>query len=224
MLTHCNKSAHHGYINKPNNLMYTLDLLNRNPDIDMVEIDFVYINNKYISSHSYEEEEVKNGSELEEWVEHIVKLKKVLWIDLKDTESSLFFPSLSKLNINKLILTLNKLTLIYPSLFNYILISCQYPHIYKKLKTFKHHFTIIQDCPAANYYLLNYFTSFFNTDIIKEIDNNIIAIDKNFIPNIPEFVNQINSYFIIIYNNDQDDLIYVFNNKHVIYQYNYIKN
>src|SRR4029078_394575 len=223
MLKVCRTSAHHGYINHENNLMQTLDLLHRNPTIDIVEVDFVYHNKNYISSHDYSDDNINNGSSLEEWVEHLIKLKKVLWIDLKDTTTSVVFPSLSKLNVNKLILKLNNLSLFYPMLNKFIIISCQYNKIYNKLKMFNNHFTIMKDCPKDYYYLLNYFTTSFNDSIIDNIDNKVIAIDKNFIDDIDNFIDQVPSTIIILYNYELDDIVPTSNKKHLIYQYNYKK-
>ncbi len=222
MLTSCKRSAHHGYTNYENNLMMTLDCLHFHPEIDIVEIDFVYHHHDFLSSHDYSEENLKNASSLEEWVDHFIKLKKILWIDLKDVPSSIFFPSLSKLNINQLILKLNRLSLIYPLLNNYIMISCQFSHIYERLKMFNKHFMIMQDCPMDYYYILNYFTSLFNVNIIKTIDNPIIAIDKNFVQ-LDDFIEKSSAKTIIIYNYEIGDSIPISNKKHLIYQYNYKK-
>lgn len=77
-------SCHHGHSLQQNNLKHAIDVLRTNPEIAVIEIDFVQIGDNFISSHDYNEENIKNGSTLLEWVQEIViKQEKILWIDIK---------------------------------------------------------------------------------------------------------------------------------------------
>lgn len=55
-----------------------------NPQIRVMEIDFVQVGDDFVSSHDYGAENIKNGSPLLQWIEYVViKHKKILWIDVK---------------------------------------------------------------------------------------------------------------------------------------------
>ena len=77
-------SCHHGHSTQQNNLKHAIDVLKTNPEIGVVEIDFVQVGDNFISSHDYVEENIKNGSPLIEWVKEVaIKRNRVLWVDIK---------------------------------------------------------------------------------------------------------------------------------------------
>lgn len=77
-------SCHHGDIDRQNNLEAASLIMQENPDIDIMEIDFVLYNKELISSHDYSTEGILNGASLIEWVDLVIlKHSHMLWIDLK---------------------------------------------------------------------------------------------------------------------------------------------
>src|SRR5688572_13869861 len=94
-----NRSAHHGYINYENQLAPTLELFANHPHIGLVEIDFIHHHGEFISSHDYDEENIALGSTLEQWMEHIIRLNKMLWVDIKDTTLSILSSQFSEFDV-----------------------------------------------------------------------------------------------------------------------------
>jgi len=77
-------SCHHGHSLQQNNLRQALEVLATNPEIAVVEIDFVQVGDDFVSSHDYTQENITNGSPLCKWIEEVVvKRDKVLWVDIK---------------------------------------------------------------------------------------------------------------------------------------------
>lgn len=77
-------SCHHGDVNNQNNLKAAARIIRDYPEIDIVEIDFVFYGNDLISSHDYDARLILRGSSLIKWIERVVFIeKKILWIDLK---------------------------------------------------------------------------------------------------------------------------------------------
>jgi hypothetical protein len=232
-----NISCHHGSSIKENNLLAASRILDENPEIDIIEIDFVVFENQYISAHDHDV--VIDGSSLEEWIDMIMERNKILWIDLKDTSLSFFINSYTTLNVELLFNILNDLHLKYNNLDKHILIGCQYIHVYEQLiKNNINKFTIIQDLPRDKMYVLEaitpneYITLLENVvldSIIEDTHSKIIAIDKKFFTDIRlnDLISNINSDIIIIYNFKKFDNISHIKNipyikdKHLIYQYDY---
>lgn len=221
-------SCHHGIINKENQLEPVKQLLSKPNDIDMIEIDFVCVNNNYISSHDYDQDQIKLGSTLDEWVDLIMLYDKILWIDLKDNFSSLFLWT-SQLNIQLLINKLNKLRLKYHHLNDHILLGCQYMNGYHQLRDYHGDYTLITDLPHTTLYVIDYITPWFLkptlNDIINkfiDINDNIIAIDKSFYNHLDDLISLINKsscQYVILYNFEQGDIIPICH-KNLIIQYN----
>src|SRR6478736_5707913 len=103
-----NVSCHHGAANDENNLASCQQILDKYNEIDVIEIDFIYYEGEFVSSHDYDN--VK-GDKLEIWIDEIIKRNKVLCIDLKDSQLSFFINVLSKINIQHLYDKLNELHL-----------------------------------------------------------------------------------------------------------------
>jgi hypothetical protein len=233
-----NISCHHGSLLKENNLQSAINILNENPEIDIIEIDFVLFENQYISAHDHEL--IVDGSSLQEWIDMIIERNKILWIDLKDTSLSFFINSYTTLNVELLFNILDVFHLKYPLLHEHILIGCQYIHVYEQLmKNNINKFTIIQDLPRDKMYVLEaitpneYITLLENVvldSIIEDTNSKIIAVDKKFFSDIRlnDLLSNINNDIIIIMYNfkKSDNLSYIKNtryikDKHIIYQYDY---
>ena len=217
-------SCHHGNSDYENQLEPATRLKN----YDMIEIDFVYQNN-YISSHDYDQ--ISKGSLLKDWIDFVIKNNKILWIDLKDDNISIFLPQFSKLNINELINQLNQYKLIYNNLEEYILISCQYHNIYEQLIALQSCYTIIRDLPKDTFYVMDILIPEFLTaqakllmapEIILDVgDSKVVAIDQSFYTDesLLAFINECGANIIIVYTYDR--LMTINTSKHIIYQYNF---
>lgn len=92
-------SCHHGDSRDQNNLVSARRILHENPEIDIMEIDFVFYNNDLVSSHDYSAHGILHGSSLREWIEMVIlRHKKILWIDMKPDLSigSFLWPSVKE--------------------------------------------------------------------------------------------------------------------------------
>lgn len=77
-------SCHHGHALYPNNLEETRRIIRQHGEIEIFEIDFISVDDQFISSHDYTEEGVQNGSSLAEWVAYlVVQERRTLFIDVK---------------------------------------------------------------------------------------------------------------------------------------------
>jgi hypothetical protein len=220
-------SAHHGCCSKPNNLILTLDLLERHPEIDMVEIDFICHHQNYISAHDYDDDTINHGSTLEEWVKYMMVCKKILWIDLKDHPISLISSTLSKLDIDILNQKLQSLLNQYPDMREYVIVSCQYRHI--NLSNCP--CLVIRDLPWDRYYLIKAVVPdiFINqmmesqmTELIDECDTDAIALDASYFSylQLQRFLNHLSAKIVILYN--YNPLDGVLNHSHLIIQSDYM--
>lgn len=222
-------SCHHGSQKLENNLPTTIDILKKHKEIDIIEIDFVFHDNQYISAHDLDH--LEHGSSLELWIDEIMKRDKILWIDLKDTQLSFFINSYTTIDVERLFEILHELHLKYKSLAQHILIGCQFIHVYEKLIQ-QDTFAIIQDLPRDKMYVLDaitpnqYITSLSDvvkTSILEDHHHDIIAIDKKFFTSeiLLSLLTDIDAKIIILYNFQQGDEIPYIKNKKIIYQYDY---
>jgi hypothetical protein len=223
-LYHAYKSCHHGHCQKENQLDAVKTITKH---YDMIEIDFVYFNNQYISSHDYDVDTIKNGSTLEEWIEYIILHNKILWIDLKDTNLNIFTYS-TQLNIPHLINILDLLSLKYQNLKQHIILGCQFTNGYKQLLNEQHDYVVINDLPKDYMYALKYILplTFVNmlTKYVIQNDSNIVAIDKSYFNTLEvlqQFIDDCTSSIIIIYNFEEGNITPESVDKHIIIQYNY---
>ena len=232
MLSRAKISCHHGDIKAENQLLNAISIIHQHPDIDILEIDFVCINGEYVSSHDYDEESISKGSTLEKWVQLIIKRGKILWIDLKDNLKSLVIPMLSQIDVPLLLDILGKLATKHKNLTDYLIIGCQYDHVYKQLIT-QHTYTIIRDLPLVDMYVLDKVcifggvSEFIINNIKEHIQNDVIALDRKFFATNQDIVNLIETTMVgfavtfIIYNFEKYEDPIVVPNKHIIHQYNY---
>lgn len=230
LLKFAHTSCHHGSQIIENNLNSTINILKKHV-IDIIEIDFVFVDNQFISAHDYDD--VKNGSPLEDWIEEIMKRDLILWIDLKDSYTSFFINSLTRLSITHLFILLHKLQLKYKNLHLHIIIGCQYIHAYQELLK-QNIFTIIHDLPKDTMYFIENFipNQYINSlqdivtaSILRDSENSeFVAIDRKFFTEqgLIEILNNINAKIIIVYNYNFNDQLHYIKNKHIIHQFNYI--
>lgn len=78
-------ACHHGDYNHQNNLEHAKRVLELYHDqIDIMEIDFVYYQNNFVSSHDHDTDSIIKGSYLKTWIDLvIIKYHKILWLDIK---------------------------------------------------------------------------------------------------------------------------------------------
>lgn len=154
-------SAHHGSINAENQLQPALQVLEKYPEIDLIEIDFVYNTStqSFVSSHDYTDELMEKGSSLSEWIEAIIPLKKTLWIDIKDNPTTMFgWKIFSKFNTKKFSSLLfqeeAKWTKRGVNLYDHIIVGCQWEWLYQDIiKLFGKGVCIVHDLPYAPAYV-----------------------------------------------------------------------
>jgi hypothetical protein len=218
-------SCHHGHGHKENHLESVKTLTQH---YDIIEIDFVYMNNQYISAHDYDDDQIKQGSLLEEWIDFIMVNKKILWIDLKDLNINVITYS-TTLNITALINILDLKSLKYPQLKEHILIGCQFINGYNQLVNTKHRYVVINDLPKDYMYALktiipSFCQSLINllTSYVIQNQNEIIALDQSFFnkDRLEQFINDCTASIIIVYNYNLNDEVPKSNKKHLIIQYN----
>lgn len=234
MIKLINKSAHHGCINHQNQLKSTLELLVKYPEIGIVEIDFVYHEFNFISSHDYTDENISLGSTLEEWLQHIIYMKKLLWIDIKDCILSILSDKFIEFDIIAFYKYLSKLEIEFPNLKDHLLISCQYSNTYEKLVKYNTDYIIVHDMPQDYAYALvklrelDFIDSLIHEKIQSALKGitGIVSLDKIFFNNVDEitkFINTLETKTIIVYSYDLHDTnIPIVPGKHIIYQYNYL--
>lgn len=226
-------SAHHGCINYENQLKPTLELFSRHPEIGLVEIDFVYHEGKFISSHDYEKDNIIMGSTLKKWVKHIIRLDKIMWVDIKDTTLSIISYQFSEFDVYEFYRQLEELEIMFPTIRKHLLLSCQYTNTYEDLVKLNPGFTIINDMPQDQSYVLDKFMplslikTFVHDTTLSQLKGikNIICLDKSFFMNgteLSQFIRQLDSDIVILYSYEigETDLPVV-EGKHIIYQYNY---
>lgn len=227
-------SAHHGCANRENQLLPTLNLLHQHPEIGMIEIDFVYHNKQFISSHDYSEENISLGSTLEEWIVAMIPLGKILWIDIKDTIASIPSADFIRFNVAKFYKHLERLEDKHPDLKHYILLSCQYINVLNRLVEMNHGYTIIHDVPGDYAYILyelfplSMIKSYVHYRMMKYLKDKsgIVCIDHIFFESFEElyeFILNLTQKVIVVYSYETfDSGKHTIPGKHVIYQYNYI--
>ena len=160
--------AHHGNIENENVLQDARLLLREQPEIDMMEIDFVAVGGDYISAHDYSEELVGRGSTLSEWVHFLcVEQRRILYVDLKAQLNALtIFCSghvVLKFDCEAFYLTLNNLRkrLQRTHQFDirpFIWLSCQEQEVKAELKRLNYNqcWRIITDIPYVSQYIWRY--------------------------------------------------------------------
>jgi hypothetical protein len=154
-------SCHHGSILAENELQPALEVLKNYPEIDIVEIDFVYdaSNNSFVSSHDYSDELMKKGSSLVDWIEAMVSLNKILWIDIKDVITTFLGWNLfSKFNAKAFSSLIRQQAIVWTekgvNLYDHIIIGCQWEWLYKDIqKRLGISTRIVHDLPYGQAYV-----------------------------------------------------------------------
>lgn len=227
------KSAHHGYINYENQLTPALKLFEREPDIGIIEIDFIYHNGGFISSHDYSNENIAKGSSLEQWIDYIIYNEKILWIDIKDCPLASISNDFSIFNTDAFYNYLDRVKIRFPNLKNYILIGCQYEYVYQQLLMKNTGYTLIHDMPQDYAYLLDTFLplfiikSYVQEKIMEDLQGKtgIVCLDRTFFDDVNDlnnFISKLSQKIIIVYSyNLYERNLPKVDGKHIIHQFNY---
>jgi hypothetical protein len=226
------KSAHHGYINYENQLPPFKGFFQRYPDVEIVEVDFVYSNGKFISAHDYTEATVKLGSELEEWIRYIVRHNKIMWIDVKDTMWSVISNRFSSFNVEAFYKTLDDISTRVPNVSSHVLISCQYTNTYNRLVAMRSNYTIIHDMPQDFAYALNDFLprwlikSYVQRAIVEALRgvDGIVCLDSIFFSSTLElngFIQDLTQKRVIVYSYPLNETNTPTSSKQIFVQFDY---
>lgn len=194
-------SAHHGDFKHQNELVHALKLLDEFPSVKYVEIDFVCWNGNYISSHDYDENTIKNGATLKEWLIELVKRNVVLWMDVKDTNTTILGDIFSQIDGELLFCILKDVskTLLGIDLKEKIIISSQYVHAYERIcRANEDKYTIAHDLPNFYSYVMESmkFNPLFKSKIQKDIsimlgslrERDVACIDCSFFETKEELI------------------------------------
>jgi hypothetical protein len=241
-------SCHHGHFTKQNNLKAAEHVLKTHKDeIDVMEIDFVHLDNDFVSSHDYNTENIKNGSPLLEWIKLVVlKYKKTLWIDLKShVDFIAFFCSdvRFKLDCRKFFEVLNgirhKLKL---RIETHIWISCQDREVHDCLvhQNLNTRWKIVNDIPFVYSYVCKYLLPLSAYPYIHDYvfkyflvydfgdDSEIICIDQSFFPSTTKLLQFIEASniplgaTIVLYTFKREQQVQLhLNGYNIIMQYDY---
>lgn len=226
-------SAHHGFINHENQLDPIPKLFNTYPNIGLVEVDFVYHNGDFISSHDETDENMKKGSSLEKWIDCIIHNNKILWLDIKDSDLSFISEYFSVFDVDAFYQYLNRLEQKYYNLKNYILIGCQYTYVYNQLISKNTGYNIIHDNPQDEAYILNKFLplclikSYVHNGILEDLvgTTGIVCLDHTFFDDVRElnnFISNLPHKVIIVYSYElSEEKLPQVPGKHIIHQFNY---
>lgn len=228
-----NKSAHHGFINYENQLSPIIMLFATHTDVGILEIDFYYHNGEFVSSHDGTEENLSKGSSLEQWVDCIITHNKILWIDVKDTTSSIISEEFSVFDVDVFYQCLQRLENKYMNLKNNILIGCQYTSTYNNLINKNIGYNIIHDMPRDFAYILNKFLplvlikSCIHNRILEDLQGitGIVCLDHTFFDDVNElntFITMLPHQTIIVYSYDiSEKNLPKVPGKHIIHQFDY---
>jgi hypothetical protein len=229
-----------------NNLEETVKIINKYKNIDMIEIDVLYNNGKFIVAHNYF---YTDYNYLEDWIHILMELDMKMWLDLKDGFIYNKFP-MDKFTkfMNNMVSYYKKLNM---DLYSYVIIGSNFSSIKKNIYYYDDllKFTIIYDTPAITHYIIdklvnNKYTSlkYFYNKIIQKYysymfrslaSNIIVSLDYSFFNNIKELEDMllfINSETVIIclpYSNLDSCTSDIKNNiknnnKNLIFHYNFI--
>jgi hypothetical protein len=109
--------AHHGCYSQENNLAAAKQVLKRNRQIGVMEIDFVEQHGQIVSSHDHTAHSCAQGSPMEEWIAFLcVSKRRTLYMDLKAQYglTSWWWPE-RKFDVPALLAELNRLRRHYMS-------------------------------------------------------------------------------------------------------------
>jgi len=161
--------AHHGDYCRENNIPAAKIILSKNPEIGIMEIDFIYDGGDFISAHDHNPEKLLQGQTLQEWIKFIcVEKRLILYIDLKVNVDFSYVINCGKvtteLNSGKLYEILNEQRRYYIKkgidIAKYIWLACQDHTILLELDQLSNDklWTVIADVPYTTYYILQYIT------------------------------------------------------------------
>lgn len=229
-------SAHHCSSFDENNILFADDLFNTQPNVKIVEVDFITLEGKLLSSHDFEPENINKSSCLELWINVCCAKSKILWMDIKESLTSTTFD----VNILESILKKIENSGQIPNLSDCLLISSQYHSVKSALlgsDYISKGFKIIHDLPMSESYGLWYVTpKCFGTWCIESYASSldfddIVALDISFLDilDIVRIINNSKPKEWILYSMDltyhNQNKIYgiqgICSQKTIIPQYNY---
>lgn len=202
-------SCHHGDINHPNVLYHARKILERNPEIAIMEIDFIGVNNNtgwhFVSSHDHDKGEILRSSPLEEWLQFvIVENERQLYIDVKarvDIMSLLGIESKFPTLFFFLYMQQQRTTIkeTYKlDIRDFLFIGCQYGEIKEELKRLNNQYseddrwTLIDDLPLYGAYVrdailrplgMGFIVDWYVKSFLSEYDfsqSHLVSLDRKF--------------------------------------------
>jgi hypothetical protein len=207
-------SCHHGDIQNENNFDAIKRLLkkDKNREIGIIEIDFVYRHDRIISSHDYTEENILHGTDIEEFIQFIVvEQKRILWCDIKshlDFFSLLSCDARLLFDYQLLFSILNRTKEDTPvEIEKYIFLSSQdktvedYLRRMNETEECRGRWQVISDIPYQTHYITRYFGLSFATETVNRyvqeyftncaFTANVVCIDRSFFNTVDDLI-----YFI----------------------------
>jgi hypothetical protein len=237
-------SCHHGDIHHQNNLPRVERLIETYPEIDIYEIDFISLDDKIISSHDYDMNVIKQGSELDEWVRVVVLAhKKILWLDIKENLALYCACGFEKFDHRALFRALQKVRdTATMDLTPYIWIGCQ--DVTLRYKIFKKNGKLVQpwqmilDMPTVSSYIAQRVTPKWARCYLREAVCDdfratayekfpIISIDQSFFQSrdeIKEFIRSLGltpQTVIVLNSFDRSVAPITMKNHYIVMQYDY---
>ena len=240
-------SCHHGDSEAQNNLIAARGIIQRHPEINIMEIDFVLYGKELISSHDYTSDGIIKGSSLIEWIELvIIQHGRMLWVDLKPQELGLgtFFESWSTAKEEARVLfdLLREARSRYViDIKDYVMVTSQDPAITKEIERGNSDgWRIVADIPHLKSYIWQYILPIgmhegLNDWVFEEFvhhydfsRHSVVAIDKTFfghsLKRVFSFIRRTNireGTTIILYTFKRGDPVVRSSRYHIVMQYDF---
>lgn len=112
-----------------------------------------------------------------------------MWVDIKDKTLSIISYQFSEFDVYEFYRQLEELETMFPTIRKHLLLSCQYTNTYEDLVKLNPGFTIINDMPQDQSYVLDKFMPlslikiFVHDTTLSQLKGikNIICLDKSFL-------------------------------------------
>ncbi len=150
-------SAHHGVINRPNDLKLTIILAEKRPDITWFEIDVSYIDGQFVVAHDAEQ---KDPNTLSTWLEECIPRGLYFWLDLKDSITSIMLPCMSTFPVQTfstyMMDIIHQFDGMGVNIRHRVIIGSQFAHIHDQLMNdmLANVLPIVTDNPTCGFYIL----------------------------------------------------------------------
>jgi hypothetical protein len=104
-----------------------------------------------------------------------------------------------------------------------VMIGCQYSYAYDNLISMNLPFKIINDLPKSDAYVAEYVSNrakYYLADCaVKYANDEIVALDRKFFPDLKSVVDNLKAETVIVYNFQPDEDFVIESKKHIIYQF-----